>query len=181
MKNKGLLFKALASLLMIPCFVIPFLNIFMSHRVIGNTTSIIGEYGIFADYTALADGFSTLNGTLANIWMTLTSIFIVILAVLALAYIVMLVLDLLKVKIKNIHMFSKILGIGILICSAVALISAVIAVLTNTCSYTTLLTDTTTTLKLVFAVGAWLLIVPVIAGALAMIAPQTKTSKSKKK
>ena len=133
MKNKSLLLKALTCLLLVPCFVIPFITMFVSNSIVGDTTSVTGEYGIFADFTKLGDAFSApgYNKELATFWMVLVSISVVVLAVLALAYIVMFVLDLLKVKVNNLPKLTKFVGVAILVCSVVALISAIIAVSVN--------------------------------------------------
>ena len=178
MKNKGTLLKALTCLLLIPCFVIPFVSVFNVQTITGNTTTTGNGFGIFADYNDLADTFKTIyNKELANLWMVLTSIMVVALAVLALCYVVMFVLELTNVKIKSLPKLQKLVSFLVLICASVAFVSAIIAVSTNQVTGQLL----GTTVKLVFAVGSWLLIAPAVAGVVGLLSPQNKAKKSKKK
>ncbi|MBQ9790174.1 MAG: hypothetical protein IJW24_01085 [Clostridia bacterium] len=176
MKNKNLVMRGLVCLLLVPCFVIPFVSMFVGQTVVGNTTTIVGEYGIFGNYETLADQFAVRNGELAPFWMTLTSIMVVALAVLALVYIVLLVLDIANKKNKNISKISKFVGFLIVLCSVVALISAIIAICAN--NITGELAKTTA--KLVFGIGSWLLIAPALAGGISLFIPATKASSKKK-
>lgn len=173
MKNKTNLLKLIPSALLISCFVIPFLQIFSSQYTIGNTVSQTGTYGLFADYTSLIDAFELRGSTLSTFWMVLTSILIVVLAVLALAYIVTFVLELLNVKVKNLTKVSKILSICLLVISILAIVSALIATLTNNHA------NSLSTLSLIFNLGTWLLIIPVVASLIACIIPEAKKTKKK--
>lgn len=176
MKNKNLLLKALTCLLLIPCFVMPFVAMFASQTVAGSTITATGSYNIFADYETLADSFKLRNAELATFWMVLVSILVVVLAVLALVYIAMFVMELLNVKCKSLSKLQKLVSFLIVVCSVVAFVSAIIAVTTNTATGTL-----GSTAKLVMAVGSWLLIVPILAGVVGLLVPAVKSKSSKKK
>ena len=179
MKNKGLIMKLISCVLLIPCFVIPFVSLFNVVSSTGNTSTTGDGFGIFADYTDLSTAFEIKGGTLSTFWMVLTSIMVIALAVLALGYIVLFVLEALKVKCKHIETIEKVVSFLILVCGAVALISAIIAVIANNTTKEVL--GTKSTIKLIFEIGSWLLLVPTLAGAIALFAPKAKKSKSKKK
>lgn len=176
MKNKNLLLKVLACLLLIPCFVMPFVAMFASQTIAGSTTTNTGSYNIFADYELLADSFKLRNAELATFWMVLVSILVVVLAVLALVYIVMLVMELLKVKCKTLPKLQKFVSFLIALCGIVAFVSAIIAVIANQATGTL-----GSTVKLVLTVGSWLLIAPAIAGVVGLLVPAVKAKSKKKK
>lgn len=176
MKNKGLLLKLLTCVLLIPCFVIPFVSVFAGVSVTGSLSTDLGGYGIFGDYSTLETAMALRNAEIAPFWMTLVSIMVVALAVLALLYVVLLVLELLKVKCKVLCKLQKFVSFLIFVCAVVALVGAIVATAVNAVA----LESVTSYAKLVFAIGAWLLIAPVVAGIVGLMAKETK-SKSKKK
>lgn len=175
MKNKNLLLKVLTCLLLIPCFILPFIAMFSSQTVAGSTITNTGDYNIFADYETLNSSFKLRNSELSTFWMLLVSILVVVLAVLAVIYIVMFVMELCNSKCKSLLKLQRLVSFLIAICAVVAFISSIIAVFAN--SATGSLGSTT---KLVFAIGSWLLVIPTIAGIVGLL-PSTKKSKTKKK
>ena len=176
MKNKNLLLKGLTCLLLIPCFIIPFVSLFAGIGITGSITTNLGGYGLFGDYSTLEVALTLRNAHIVPFWMTLTSIFVVILAILALLYIIMFIMELLGIKCKALPKYIKLVSILILVCSILTLISAIIAICVNRVTIET----AKSTAKLIFAIGSWLLISPILAGIVGIL-PKYKKAKSKKK
>ena len=177
MKNKSTLLKLLSFLFVIPCFIIPFVKIFIGQVITNNSISNVGEFGVFADYSDFNTlNFKTRGANISTIWMVLVSVLIIIVAILALAYITTLLMELFKVKCKSIEKNQKALSMLILVCSILAFVLSIITICVNKVTGTL-----GSTAKLSFAIGPWLLLFPIVAGIIGSITPKVKTKKSKKK
>lgn len=166
--------RLVASLAMIPVFVVPFLNIFVWQTTIGKTTMLSDGVGMFADWSEVQDAYYLLNkGELNTTLMTIASILLIALCVVGAIYIVWAILSLVMPKIKLGKLLS-ILGWITLILAIATSTLLMITPLVTAHSYTSIITGVKTTYKIILSGITYMVLTGILSGALAIVAEKIK-------
>ena len=172
MKAKKLIFNILASVGMVLLILPMCLAMYTSKT----TNSAISKdltndtFGIFADWSAFADTYKLGGKTFASAWSVITDVIAIVLLVLAVAYVVLFVAQLLKVGKKfNYEKVLKVISIAILVLTLVALVTAIIFTSANNLTLTVGRNETKYTFG--FGVGLIMLLVGgVVTGVMGLLA-----------
>lgn len=176
MKNKGLIWGAIASLFSLLLILPLCLGAWIGYA--GSET--LGDpIGMFADWSTEETLFSGMKKTFPTFWANFVGILAIIALVAGVLFILLYVLDLTKVtKPGKTDLLKKILGAVMIICAVAAVVA--ILVFNGNAKYTTVLTNTVTGYKALFS--PWLIpIFAALGGATAILsACGKKTSKKRK-
>lgn len=176
MKNKGLIWGAIASLFSLLLILPLCLGSWVYYA--GNNVSE-DSLGLFADWSNAENAFKVLDKTFPTFWAKFVGILAIIALVAGVLFVLLYVLDLTKVtKPGKTDLLKKILGAVMIICAVAAIVA--ILVFNGNAKYTVPVTNTVTGYKALFS--PWLIpIFAALGGATAILsACGKKTSKKRK-
>ena len=176
--NNKLIARIITIVLMVPAFIMCFVPVFNAFVKSTNNTTIMENFKLFDSY-ADVDKLFVLTGEhqFNTVWMTLNTVFVVAIMILAVAYIVLLVLDLLKVSFKGKELVEKVLGYATLVCGILAFVTVILAIALN--SFEGYVSTVTYGLAATF--WAWFQIAFVVAGIIGILTAKPVKKAGKKK
>lgn len=176
MKGKKLVFNALATVGMILLILPMFLAMYSTTVSAGGSTSDPTFYKIFNDWSGFTDVYKLAGETFSSVWALITDIIAVVLLVLAALYVILFILQLLKVggKKVNYSKFMKLLALLIIILTLVAVVTGIIFIAANALTHNVPLVGQTK-YAFGFGIGAIMLLVGgVLTGTFGLIANSKK-------
>lgn len=136
------------------------------------------EFGLFADFTNIVKGYSVFGHEFTTAFMTITSVLLIILTIVATVYVVLIILDALGVKFKISDKLKRILSIIAIVCGVLVLICMLITSLTNVFTTKNAITGEILRKEITYGTGTCFVFASIIGGVLGLMA--NKTSKKSK-
>ncbi len=170
MKIKKLILNLFATLGMILLILPLFLTMWTSTIKIGNNAADPTLYSMFADWSAFEDVYALADKTFGSVWALITEILMVAMLAFAVLYVILFILQLLKVGGKKAKYagIMKVIACIILALAIIALFTAIIFVASNSWQKGTVLV---TTYTFGLGIGAYLAFIgAVITGLTGIIA-----------
>jgi len=179
MKQKILnLCSSLMQLLIVVSLFIP--N-FVTYIFTESNTKVLYKFGLFADFTDAIKLYEIAGRTFTTVFMTITSVLLLILTVVAAAHLVMVMLDLLGVKIKSSDKIKKILSAIAILTGILVLICMLITTFSNIFETKSLFSNEIISKEITYGTGTCFAFASIIGGALGLIGAKTKKRKGSKK
>ena len=171
MKQK-LLYGILTVVLSIFAFVAPFLDMFAFRTEFGDT-----PIKLFGDTEGINILYAGTGKEFNNAWLVLTYICVLLLLLLSILYIVMFVLELVKVKGSWIGLLKKIAAIGLIV---VTILTIVFVIIASSANYAERVV-TGDTMGIIPQVGVYLSFISLLAGITGFLScGKEKTTRRKK-
>lgn len=136
MKNNKFVWKVIAFVLLIPAFILPFINVFEYTVATGGNQTGALQFHLFGNYADAANSVKLLGKNLQTGWMIANAVFVTILMVLAVALLVLIILELCKFSFKGQKLVHQIVAYSILACGILAFGLGAIGVIVNSFSVT---------------------------------------------
>lgn len=136
MKNNKFIWKVIAFVLLIPAFILPFINVFEYTSATGGKTTFTENFHLFGNYTDVEKLTKLAGKNLQTGWMIANAVFVTILMVLAVALLVLMILQLCKFSFKGQKLVHQIVAYSILACGILAFGLGALGVIVNSFSIT---------------------------------------------
>lgn len=138
MKDNKLIFKIIAFVLLIPAFILPFINVFEFTSATGGKTTFTQNFHLFGNYTDVEKLTKLAGKNLQSGWMVANAVFVTILMVLAVALLALIILELCKFSFKGQNIVKQVVAYSVLALGILSFLVGAIGVVVNSFSVTTL-------------------------------------------
>lgn len=174
MKQKKLLYGILTVILTVFAFVAPFLDMFALNTNAGSGSTTSNAVKLFGDTEAYKLAYALTGKEFNNAWLVVVYVLILVLLALSILYIVMFVLELVKVKGSWVGLVKKIASIGLLVGAILTVVFTILAMVMNFGEVALL----ESTVGVVPQVGVYLSFISLLAGITGLLScAKTKTRK----
>ena len=170
-----------SSLLQLSIIVSLFIPNFVTYLFTENNTSIMYKFGLFANFSDAIKINELAGRTFTTAFMTITSVLLIILTIVAAAHFIMVILDLLGVKIKVSNKIKKILSAIAILIGILVLICMLITTFSNIFETKSLFSNEIISKEITYGTGTCFAFASIIGGALGLFDAKTKKQKRSKK